>query len=169
MKRFRQHTHVFSYSVQSFKHSVIFTQALSVTSAVLLAAVLVSAETVSYGPPSKTEGAPYAPSGWRPSGRQFLLPVRQNYEYYVPPAVYGAPTTTQQPTTTEQETTTTELPTTTEVRHYHSLSASPVFGDTRCADWHTDTNLRGTVHTKLASSSATLQKHHISHECHFAI
>ncbi|GFG38705.1 hypothetical protein Cfor_07019 [Coptotermes formosanus] len=90
-------------------------KALSVISAVLLAVVLVSAEPVSYGPPSKAEAAPYPPSGWRPSGRQFLLPVRQNYEYYLPPAVYGAPTTTQQPTTTEQETTTTtELPTTTE-------------------------------------------------------
>jgi hypothetical protein len=109
--------------------SIIFTQALSVTAAVLLAVVLVSADTVSYGPPSRSEAAPYLPSGWRPSGRQFLLPVRQNYDFYLPSAVYGAPTTTQQSTTTEQVTSTTEVPTTTEVRHCHKLSAAPVFRD----------------------------------------
>jgi hypothetical protein len=100
----------------------IFSQVLSITSAVLLALALVSAEPEpqrfrvdSYGPPAEVEAAPYVPSGWRPSGRQFLLPTRQNL--YVPPAAYGPPTTTQAPTTTEQATTTTEVPTTTEVRH----------------------------------------------------
>ena len=123
-------TNIGVYSVRAYSYpSIIFTQALSVTSAVLLAVVLVSAERVSYGPPSRVEAAPYVPSGWRPSGSQFLLPVRQNYDYYLPPAVYGAPATTQQPTTTEQETTTTEVPTTTEVRHCHKLSAAPVLRD----------------------------------------
>lgn len=90
--------------------------------------VLVSAEPEpqrfragSYGPPSEVEEAPYAPSGWRPSGRQFLLPIRQNS--YIPPAAYGPPPTTAQPTTTEQEPTTTEAPTTTEVRKALSLAS----------------------------------------------
>lgn len=93
---------------------------MSVTSAILLAVVLVSAEPEpprfrggSYGAPSEVEEAPYAPSGWRPSGRQFLLPIRQTY--YAPPAAYGTPTTEQATTTTEQPTTT-EVPDTTEVR-----------------------------------------------------
>lgn len=100
--------------------SLTFVQVMSVTSAILLAVVLVSAEPEpprfrggSYGAPSEVEEAPYAPSGWRPSGRQFLLPIRQTY--YAPPAAYGTPTTEQATTTTEQPTTT-EVPDTTEVR-----------------------------------------------------
>ncbi|PSN42141.1 hypothetical protein C0J52_17138 [Blattella germanica] len=88
---------------------------LSVVCAIL-AVVLVSAEPEpprfrnSYGPPSEAEEAPYPPSGWRPSGRQFFLPARQS-NFYAPPAAYGPPT--EEPTTTEQPTTT-EVPTTTE-------------------------------------------------------
>jgi hypothetical protein len=126
-KRSDEHRRI---SVRAYSYrSIIFTQALSVTAVVLLAVALVSAESVSYGAPSRAEAAPYLPSGWRPSGRQFLLPIRQNYDLYFPPSVYGSPTTTQQPTTTEQVTTTTDVPTTTEVRHCHKLSAAPVLRD----------------------------------------
>ncbi|XP_021931388.1 uncharacterized protein LOC110835463 isoform X2 [Zootermopsis nevadensis] len=104
---------------------------MSVTSAILLAVVLVSAEPEpprfrggSYGAPSEVEEAPYAPSGWRPSGRQFLLPIRQTY--YAPPAAYGTPTTEQATTTTEQPTTT-EVPDTTE-------ALTPEFADGNGAD-----------------------------------
>nr|CAD7264771.1 unnamed protein product [Timema shepardi] len=79
-----------------------------------------------YGTPdSEVEAAPYQPSGWRPSGRQFLLPVRQSAPvYYAPPEQYGPPSTEAAPanvteeqepaTTTTEQPTTTDLPTTTE-------------------------------------------------------
>lgn len=68
---------------------------------------------------------PYQPSGWRPAGARFSLPLRQQLphleyppppppqEYGPPPREYGPPsssTTTEVPETT----TTTELPTTTD-------------------------------------------------------
>ncbi|XP_067006835.2 uncharacterized protein [Anabrus simplex] len=68
-----------------------------------------------YGAPEEANEAPYPPSGWRPSGRQFVLPARQS-SYYAPPQEYGPPSTeaatTEQPTTTEAEPTTTEADTT---------------------------------------------------------
>ncbi|XP_067006747.2 uncharacterized protein [Anabrus simplex] len=70
-----------------------------------------------YGAPEEANEAPYPPSGWRPSGRQFVLPARQS-SYYIPPPPppqYGPPSTeaptTEQPTTTEAEPTTTEAET----------------------------------------------------------
>ncbi|XP_067011755.1 uncharacterized protein [Anabrus simplex] len=68
-----------------------------------------------YGAPEEGNEAPYPPSGWRPSGRQFVLPARQS-SYYAPPQQYGPPSTeaatTEEPTTTEAEPTTTEADTT---------------------------------------------------------
>ncbi|KAK7873996.1 hypothetical protein R5R35_013408 [Gryllus longicercus] len=65
-----------------------------------------------YGAPAEANEAPYPPSGWRPSGRQFLLPARQTNYYVPPPVEYGPPSTeaaTEPPT---EEPTTTEVPTT---------------------------------------------------------
>lgn len=71
------------------------------------------------------QNGPYQPSGWRPAGARFSLPLRQQLphleyppppppqEYGPPPREYGPPpssTTTEAPETT----TTTELPTTTD-------------------------------------------------------
>lgn len=71
-------------------------------------------------PPAMPQ-APYAPSGWKPSGRLFALPARQTelpkdtygppppQTYGPPPQTYGPPPTpTEQPAETEQPTTTTE-------------------------------------------------------------
>lgn len=59
----------------------------------LVVASLVSAEPPRFrsfarqsAPPADAEGAPYAPSGWRPSGQQFTLPQRSQ-----PQQTYGAP------------------------------------------------------------------------------
>ncbi|KAK9874484.1 hypothetical protein WA026_002832 [Henosepilachna vigintioctopunctata] len=60
------------------------------------------------------ENAPYAPSGWRPSGPYFRLPARQQAPqgfYGTPSQEYGPPS--EEPTT-ESDVTTTETPTTTE-------------------------------------------------------
>lgn len=73
------------------------------------------------------QNGPYEPSGWRPSGARFSLPLRQQLprleypppppqqEYGPPPNEYGPPPAPPASTTTETpETTTTELPTTTD-------------------------------------------------------
>ncbi|XP_049832453.1 uncharacterized protein LOC126273083 [Schistocerca gregaria] len=96
---------------------------------VLAVAVLLFAATVSarpeapsnqYGAPSGASSAPaasasgpYPPSGWRPAGRQFVLPSRQSAAVYPPPQQYGPPPTTTEAaeaTTTEQPTTTASVP-----------------------------------------------------------
>ncbi|CAH1176358.1 unnamed protein product [Phaedon cochleariae] len=77
---------------------------------------------------SHPDSGPYQPSGWRPSGPDFRLPVPQALygsppqgylpvpaqEYGPPPPQEYGPPSTETPTTTEQEMTTTEEFTTTE-------------------------------------------------------
>lgn len=63
-------------------------------------------------PPAMPPQAPYAPSGWKPSGRLFALPARQTElpkDTYgpPPPQTYGPPPTpTEQPAENEPTTTT---------------------------------------------------------------
>lgn len=64
--------------------------------------------------PPPQASAPYAASGWRPSGALFLLPARQQAQqvYGPPPVEYGPPqASTPEPTTTEAEIATTEIST----------------------------------------------------------
>ncbi|XP_069698118.1 uncharacterized protein [Periplaneta americana] len=126
---------------------------MKVLSLVLLAVVFVSAKPEpeaprfrynSYGVPAEVEEAPYPPSGWRPSGRQFFLPARQS-SYYAPPVAYGPPTTTEQPT---EEPTTTEVPTTTEPETSAEL-ADGNGADPSVADRERDGQSSGVYHILL--------------------
>lgn len=85
--------------------------------------------------------APYAPSGWRPSGPAFNLPQRQygapsapqqqygapsapQQQYGAPQQQYGAPAVPQQQYGPPQEATTTEAPSSTEAEDLATTVAS---------------------------------------------
>lgn len=86
----------------------------SIASLVIVMACAVSAALAdtSYTPPPASGGpypaasstaapAPYAPSGWKPSGRQFLLPARQKTSVsYLPPSYLPPKSTTPAETET---------------------------------------------------------------------
>lgn len=88
-----------------------FQQPIALLVSTVACVVSVHADT-SYTPPPASGGpypaasspspAPYPPSGWKPSGRQFLLPSRQTAtaSSYLPPKTYGPP----KPTTPAVET-----------------------------------------------------------------
>ncbi|XP_063217930.1 uncharacterized protein LOC134528323 [Bacillus rossius redtenbacheri] len=89
---------------------------MKVLAVVLALAAAAAAELpANYGSPdAQVEAAPYPPSGWRPSGRQFQLPARQSSNY-LPPPQYGPPQYGPPEEETTEQPSTTELPTTTEV------------------------------------------------------